>query len=311
MSCSHSTISRTPAALEQSCNDSIYNILHSKKGSGTNYFFRSVVKSSEYVDYHLNLERVSKYIRSLPHIYRNELSVKSIGHYDGEDILRIDIPGRGATPRKKVVITAGVHGNESAGVVTSLEFIKKNIYNPHVRNNFDIVIIPYLNPGGLKNNSRRLNNNIDLNRTFKKSAEQRVTNILRSTHEDEHFDLSLDLHEAPTRDKFFIIKSEVDDNYLTKNVLSNIDTNYLVTDKLGQYPGEMMSATSNKKAYDLYAPGEVASSNIGTVKGFYRHNMNVFYSYTLEAPGKFDLDKKIDIYTNIVEYYFSEFLKIK
>lgn len=310
ISCSHQSIKRSLASGEDFNSDSCTKLalaFFEQSSKDHSYMFKSYVRENSKVSYWINFDRVKKTVLEMMETYTNQVDVKVLGKYDGEPIFRIDIPGQGKGEKKNILISAGVHGNESAGVATVLNFIQKNIYNPHVRNNFNIVIIPYLNPGGLKNNVRRLNNDIDLNRTFTEDLEQGPTRMIQDSLRGETFAVALDLHEAPFRDKFFVIKSKKDDQLITRNVLETINKDYLYTSD--DYPGHMPSATDpNKNSYVLYGPGEAQSFNTGTVKGFYFSELGVEYSYTLEAPGKFDLNKKIDIYTDIVEKYLLEIL---
>lgn len=310
VSCSQISLKRSPASdggfTSKSCTDLAKAFLTPVKDHSR--LFRSVVKSNSKIDYWINFDRVKKTISQMTTKYPNQLDIRTIGEYDGEPIYRIDIPGWGSGPKQNILISAGVHGNESAGVATALNFIEKNIYNSYFRNNFNIVIIPYMNPGGLKSNSRRLNNNIDLNRSFIHNLEQGPTQIIQNSLMSENFSVALDLHEAPLRDKFFVIKSTEDDNKITTKALGRINKDYLYTSK--NYPGHMPNATDPKKnSYLLYGPGEASSLNKGTVKGFYYKELGVKYSYTLEAPGKFDLSRKIDIYTEIIENYLTEILE--
>lgn len=306
VSCSHIGLKRSPASVEnKSCNNLSKAFLKPIKDHS--WLFRNVIKNDAKIDYWINFGRVKKTITELPEKFPNQVDLRILGEYDGEPIYRIDIPGWGTGPKQNILISAGVHGNESAGVATALNFIQNNIHNALIRNNFNIVIIPYLNPGGLKKNLRRLNNDIDLNRTFKSKHEQGPTRMVQESLRGESFVVALDLHEAPNRNKFFVIKSAKDDHLITRNVLQTVDKAYLYTSD--SYPGHMPNATNPKKnSYLLYGPGEAQSSNLGTVKGFYSQELGVKYSYTLEAPGKFDLNKKIDVYTDIVEKYMIEIL---
>jgi hypothetical protein len=177
-----------------------------------------------------------------------------------------------------------------------------------------------MNPGGLSQNTRRLKNNVDLNRTFPggKSKSQGATNIIKSSLKGETFDLALDLHEAPFRDKFFVIKMQENDQQLTRKVLAEIPEEFLVTAKDSIYPGKMYRAAipggpqieqiPKNISYKLFAPGEVSSSNMGTVKTYLAQTHSANFSYTLEAPGQFELVKKVSIYTDIVEGYLKNFL---
>lgn len=143
ISCSHPGM-RSPASIDECA--SLFKRAPSLNAEES--LFRSLVKSNAPVSYHINFDRLKKAVSELERRYPNQLRTSVIGNYDGEPIYRVDIPGWGSGPKKKVIVSAGVHGNESAGVATILNFIERNIYVNGVRNNFDIVLVPYLNPGG-------------------------------------------------------------------------------------------------------------------------------------------------------------------
>ncbi len=291
----------------------------SKEEGLVDHFFLKNPDQTDGVKYQINFERVESFVESLPSKYNNELTVTSIGQYDGIAVKRIDIAGWGQSEKTKVIITAGVHGNESAGVATVVNVLERIIHDPYIRTNFDFVIFPYLNPRGLTDNMRRLGNNIDLNRTFPggKSPQQKITEMVRNNLKDESFDLGLDLHEAPFREHFFVIKMHENDNGLTSAVLADVPQEALVTAKDNIYPGAMYQASkpgepplkNPKKVYTLYAPGEVSSANRGTVKGFFHDELKVENAYTIEAPGQYELAEKIEIYTDIVQGYLFQFKK--
>ena len=305
ISCSHPGM-RGPASIDECA--SLYKRAPSL--SSEESLFRSLVKSNSPVSYHINFDRLKKAVSELESRYPNQLRTSVIGTYDGEPIYRVDIPGWGSGSKKKVIVSAGVHGNESAGVATILNFIDRNIYVNGVRNNFDIVLVPYLNPGGLKNNVRRLNNNIDLNRSFSPKDAQGPTKVLRESLQGERFDMALDLHEAPFRTKFFVIKAAEDDGGIARAALADVPQDYLYTSATGSYPYGIPSATNpNKVAYNLSSPGESVSFNKGTLKAFYTDELKTPKAYTLEAPGKFALERKIEIYTEMVEGFLEQLLR--
>ena len=72
---------------------------------------------------------------------------------------------------KKILVTAGVHGNEKGAVYSLINFIRLlNSNNPSVvntiLNNYDIDIIPCVNPWGFNTESRKNPSGVDLNRNF-------------------------------------------------------------------------------------------------------------------------------------------------
>ena len=323
VSCSsHVLDSRIPNQSANGCHELVSGILNGSDSDIVDRFFLKNPVSIGNVDYQINFDRVEKWVKEFPFQHRNQVQVSKLGRYDGEDVMRMDIPGWGGGDKKKLIITAGVHGNESAGVGTLINVVERFLYNPNIRTQYDITIIPYLNPGGLKNNMRRLNNGVDFNRTLPggKSTEQKITRFLKTALAVEKFDFGMDLHEAPFRDRFFVIKMFEDDDNLTRSVLDGIPQKYLTTSENGEYPGFMYRAhvpgtepyprTSEYVSYELHAPGEVSSFNKGTVKSFFYHQLGAEHSYTFESPGQMDLEEKIKIYTEIVERYLKNYLNL-
>ena len=284
-------------------------------------FYLAKPHSKSHVSYQISFEKLEYYLLNLSQTHKNQLKVSDIGKYDGEFIRRIDISGWGKNKKKRVIISAGVHGNESAGVGTVINIIERIMYDSNIRNNFDIVIIPYMNPGGLLRNQRRLNNGLDLNRAFTgESSRSAITKMILKSLDGEYFDLALDLHEASFRHQFFVIKTYYNDNQLTKNVLRSIPKYLLATSEDGKYPGFMYKQappgsrhypkSPEHVSYTLQSPGEALSNNFGTLKGFFAKKLKSEYAYTIEAPGQFSLDSKIKVQSDIVQGYLEFFLKL-
>src|SRR5690606_15742984 len=159
------------------------------------------------VNYQLNIDKAYARMDSWRTRFANELQVSTAFNYDGRDVYRIDMPARSSTPKGRIIITAGVHGNESVGTAGLIELIEDLVHNSSLRNEYDFVFFPALNPGGLETNSRYLLNGTDMNRTFKPGSEEKITNLLKDALRGERFDLALDMHEAYTKKGFFVIKA--------------------------------------------------------------------------------------------------------
>jgi len=228
------------------------------------------------------------------------MSIKTVFRYDGRDAYRIDIPSRGSDA-KRIILTAGVHGNESVGVATLLELLPELVYNSRIRENYDIVIYPNMNPGGLAKNTRRLLNGIDYNRSFATGAEESITEKFARSLDGESFDISLDLHEAWSRDGFFIIPAEDQPSKNLKALLSQMDPNDLLTSPNGVYPYPIFSTFQPARlVYVLESPGVARSTNKGTLKSFFANSLGVERSYTLESTPQVELTRRIEVYKRLV-----------
>ena len=62
--------------------------------------------------------------------------------------------------RKRIYISAGIHGDEPAGPLAARQLVEENLWPPDV----EIVLFPCLNPTGFPLNRRENAQEIDLNR---------------------------------------------------------------------------------------------------------------------------------------------------
>ena len=94
---------------------------------------------------------------------------------------------------KKVLISAGIHGDEYAGIKAIDAFLEKQIYKEFDAE-WEMTILPCLNPSGYEQNKRTNHEGHDLNRLFKSGSPPEevalAQKVLRS-----RFDMTLDLHE--------------------------------------------------------------------------------------------------------------------
>lgn len=77
----------------------------------------------------------------------------------------------GGTGQKNILISAGVHGDEPAGVYAVLEFLEKRS-SPHLAD-FRFFVLPCVNPVGFELNEAGNVSGENLNRNFKKMAQPR------------------------------------------------------------------------------------------------------------------------------------------
>jgi len=259
-------------------------------------------------DYRINLDLAFKKIQDLKYKYRNQLQTKILGNYDGEPIYRIDMPGTGAAKRKKVVITAGVHGNEAIGVEVVLELIERLAFDNKLRNEYDLVFFPALNPGGLKNYKRAMNNKIDQQDTWIKGKESKVAKMVIKSLEGEKINMVMDLHEVVSQDAFFAIRTKNNKDDLIQKAFAQIPSQYALKAASEAYPQKLYSFSDPKQvAYILQGPGDAVSMNIGALKNYFSEVLNVEHSYAIEAPKRMKLSEKRVIYLKLVIGFLDKF----
>jgi len=112
---------------------------------------------------------------------------------------------------KNVFLSAGMHGDEPAGVEALLRFLEgsgktgENIRKWHGK--YQFTIIPCINPTGIENGTRENIKGIDLNREFGGKAGKDTpeeARILQRAVEGRRFDLYIDFHEDVEGEGFYL-----------------------------------------------------------------------------------------------------------
>lgn len=97
-----------------------------------------------------------------------------------------------------VLLSAGIHGDEPAGVYALDEFLKQSV--SAYAEKFNFIVLPCMNPVGFKRGTRENGNGADLNRNFSSKKPEKearaIQEYLASLH--KKFLVAVDLHEDPT-----------------------------------------------------------------------------------------------------------------
>jgi predicted deacylase len=96
-----------------------------------------------------------------------------------------------ASPRRRVYISTGTHGDEPAGPLAMLQLLRENQWPDDVA----LWVCPCLNPTGFPLNRRENSGGIDLNRDYRHLQSAEVRAHVEWLREQPGFDLSLCLHE--------------------------------------------------------------------------------------------------------------------
>lgn len=109
--------------------------------------------------------------------------------------LSVQYPAVFSPVRPTVLLSGGVHGDESAGVYAVLGFLEDGIQEYRRRCNF--AFLPCVNPSGFEADTRFTMNGTDLNRAFGKGNAQPEVSVIEEwlSYHKHLFRLHLDLHE--------------------------------------------------------------------------------------------------------------------
>ena len=172
--------------------------------------------------------------------------------YDIADAARITYQGvarpilsvttRTASPRQRLLIVSGIHGNEQAGIVSV----------PDILENFDptcpiaLCVLTPVNPVGAAEFSRFNGDGYDINRDFLRFRTQEAR-VVRQTFDEFRPDFVLSLHEGP-QDAAFMFANAAVDSALATRLLAALEE------------GGTVLATKDYFGLALRTPGLSASS---------------------------------------------------
>ena len=106
---------------------------------------------------------------------------------------------------RRVLISAGIHGDEPASVETICKFLETEKYSAYL-DKWEITILPCINPYGFENNTRENYSKKDLNRYFKESSSPIEIELVKSVIKPSYFDLTLELHEDVDSDGYYLFQ---------------------------------------------------------------------------------------------------------
>lgn len=103
--------------------------------------------------------------------------------------------GRPSPGKHSVMIDAGIHGDEPAGVEAALSFMEANSGNETLLSRCHFVIFPCNNPTGWELDTRENADGIDLNREFNARKPAPEAAIISQALQGKCFDLLFEMHE--------------------------------------------------------------------------------------------------------------------
>lgn len=102
--------------------------------------------------------------------------------------------------RLKLYLSTGIHGDEPSGPLTIRQLLAENDWPAEA----DIWLVPCLNPGGFKLNTRENARGVDLNREYRNPVEIEVRSHIAWLERQPQFDLTVVLHEDWEANGFYV-----------------------------------------------------------------------------------------------------------
>lgn len=105
--------------------------------------------------------------------------------------------------RIQVSIFAGIHGDEPAGILGVMDFIRELDENPELGRDFELWIYPVCNPGGSLDKTRESRTGTDLNREFWQASREPEVRLLEREIVARQFDGIISLHSDDSSPGFY------------------------------------------------------------------------------------------------------------
>lgn len=161
------------------------------------------------------------FVRRLHGLSLPNLELDTLGEVNGCPIYRL-VFGSVSHVKCKVLITAGLHGDEPAGPEAVLQFLHE--YDAARYDNFRFLILPCINPFGYVHDTRENETGIDLNRVFEVDNPPEEARLVKSAVAGERFDFAIDFHEDWEAEGFYFYEGRKSENWVGPEVIKNVES---------------------------------------------------------------------------------------
>jgi predicted deacylase len=150
---------------------------------------------------HVDLNAYYQQLLSFSDIVQVSMIVKIV--YQGKDYPVYQINHSGSQAKHRLLVIAGVHGNEVAGILAVPKILEDIRKHPDIYKSWNITILSPVNPVGAKHESRYNGQGYDSNRDFK-NFHTLEARLQRDAILQLKPDFIISLHEGPHQGFFFI-----------------------------------------------------------------------------------------------------------
>ena len=200
--------------------------------------------------------------------------------------------------KQNVYLSAGIHGDEPAGVWALLLWSE---INKEVFKNYNFTIFPCLNPWGFIENNRLNSKGNDLNRSWDKNGEVRISEVIKRT-KNKRFLLAVNLHEDYEADGIYLYEPFTGKNRdeVAAKIL-NAGSKNIPIDSRKEIEGRLASN-------GVIRPVENDLPKEGLPEAAFLQRSRSERTFVFETPSEYDLKIRVQAQVAMLERAASEIL---
>lgn len=201
---------------------------------------------------------------------------------------------RPAAPRRRVYLSAGIHGDEPAGPLALLQLLKTDAWPADL----EIWLCPCLNPTGCFLNSRENEERKDLNRDYRFPETGEIAAHIRWLERQPDFDAAFCLHEDWEAAGFYLYELNPD----ARPTLAPA----MIQAVSGACPIDLSPVIEGRPAHGgIINPSLDPAERPLWPEAFWLIQHRCRLVYTLEAPSDFDLPGRVQALVTAVQAAFA------
>jgi hypothetical protein len=209
----------------------------------------------------------------------------------------LSLSARKPRPGTSLYLSAGIHGDEPAGALGLLVWAETNL---PLLASADILILPILNPHGLKTNTRHDAAGRDLNRSFHDPASSPIIQGWRELTAERRFDACLCLHEDYDARGCYLYELNRQPHELGTTIL-NASGLYIPVDPRRTIDGRRFSGSGilrRRKAPNMPEKPEAIA--------LFEQHTDI--SLTFETPSEWSLWRRVQAHLAAIDAFTGHFL---
>jgi hypothetical protein len=224
---------------------------------------------------------------------RHRWDMEVLCKVDEFDLIALRRECKNQADRKRIYISAGIHGDEPASPLAALKLLQEN----HWPEDMEVWLCPCLNPVGFTLNTRANKGGLDLNRGYLNPVADEIAAHISWLQRQPPFDLCVLLHEDWESQGFYLYEQNPDARQSYAEKMIEAVEKVCPIDR-----SEIIEGRPAKNG--ILRPNVDPRARPDWPEAFYLITHKTRQSYTVEAPSDFSLETRVNALVAAVNTVF-------